>query len=81
MPRPHKHLCGRPLDEDFLKPAVKVKRPFKGTVEEMLDQAMDEYHFPAPGPSFQRHPALLWQISELKENGGHYIVRVVISYC
>lgn len=78
MPRPHKQMCGRPLDEGVLK--LAVESPDTGTAEEQFEKGCDKLNFPPPIPSFRRSPALLWQINELKEHGGHYAVRLIVLW-
>ena len=78
MPRPHKHMCGRPLDEGILKPAVVVEHHREGKdTREAARQLRRKADFPTPDAQFRRSPSLLWQMNKLKNHGGAYMVRLL----
>lgn len=72
LPRPHKHVCGRPLTEDVLN------RPIHPPDWESCDagvptasvhnHAQEAFLFPDPDPGYKRSPALLYQIGGLHNN-------------
>lgn len=82
IPRPHKAVCGKPVDEDsLLKESERPQResPFPSTDEEFLALPREEQRemalFPQPDPSFKRSLALELQIRQLRLHPeAHYIV-------
>ena len=69
LPRPHKHFCGRHVDERLLDPpSAKPQEPKPLT--------MDDFLFPYPAPGYKRSPALTYQINNLRKyrEQGDYMV-------
>lgn len=73
-PRPHRVLCGKPLDEE-------AAQPVETTEESAGASALDDKGIPPPDPGDQRSPALLHQISLLSEHPEYdYVVRPHILF-
>ena len=72
IPRPHKQICGRPLDANALR-QESAGTSTKFTLSDFQslpkdEKALTQLLFPPPRPGYRRSPALVYQLGMLKEN-------------
>ena len=88
MPRPHKAVCGKPVDEDLFatRPEASRGEELDPEIDETFlalprQQQLDMALFPPPDPSFKRSLALELQIRHLRMHQEvHYMVSIRVKH-